>query len=232
MDKNAGNERRKGKGVPSRGGPLSLLPPKIWVMIAARVGSASIRELFNMQATCNVFWDAARSTAVYKVASMAELPIAFGDYYDERPEWGFLYRCEDAKNPAAIFHTGMTEFFWIGRQVGGMNTLVQAANAGNIHACYFSAMLILTPGVGHDEHIADGLEMYANVRATGKINACRELFGQVFANPFVGLHPLDPRKPVLCKSSMCPTWDHGCRQCSVECIVHPLPGRVRGVEFF
>ncbi|XLT67110.1 uncharacterized protein [Arachis hypogaea] len=122
MDKNAGNERRKGKGVPSRGGPLSLLPLKIWVMIAARVGSTSIRELFNMQATCNVFWDATRSTAVYKVASMVELPI--GDYYDEQPERGFLYRCEDAGNPAAIFRTGMTEFFWIGRQVGGMNTLV------------------------------------------------------------------------------------------------------------
>ncbi|RYR25939.1 hypothetical protein Ahy_B02g059987 isoform B [Arachis hypogaea] len=72
-----------------------------------------------MQATCKVFLDVARSSAVYKVASMAELPIAFGYDDEEHPEDGFLYRSAHAGNPAAIFRIGMREFFWMGRFVGG-----------------------------------------------------------------------------------------------------------------
>ncbi|RYR66871.1 hypothetical protein Ahy_A03g013002 [Arachis hypogaea] len=74
MDKKAENGRRKGKDVPACGCRLSLLPHDIWVKIAPRVASASIHDLFNMHATCKVFLDAARSSAVYKVVSMAYYP--------------------------------------------------------------------------------------------------------------------------------------------------------------
>ncbi|XLR21066.1 hypothetical protein S83_048978 [Arachis hypogaea] len=34
---------------------------------------------------------------------------------------------------------------------------------------------------------------------------CRELFGQLFTNPLIGVHPSDLGKPVVCRSSVCPT---------------------------
>ncbi|RYR65675.1 hypothetical protein Ahy_A03g011602 isoform A [Arachis hypogaea] len=78
--KKAGYGRTKGKGkvVTLFICPLTLLPREIWERIAARVASASIHDLFNMQATCKVFLDAARSPPVYKVASMTDIPVVFG----------------------------------------------------------------------------------------------------------------------------------------------------------
>ncbi|XLT80756.1 hypothetical protein HN873_002509 [Arachis hypogaea] len=136
-----------------------------------------------MQATCKVFLDATRSPPVYKVASMAEIPVVFGYDMEDRPEDAFLFKSERAGNPAAIFRIGMREFFWMGRRVGGCDTLLEAADAGDVQARYMCAMLLLTPGVGDEADVGRGVEMFANVLAAGKIELCRELFRQLFANP-------------------------------------------------
>ncbi|XP_057747504.1 uncharacterized protein LOC130966704 [Arachis stenosperma] len=57
--------------------PLNILPPDIWVRIATKVASNSIHDLFNMQASCKVFLDAASSKAVYKHATMRGLTEYF-----------------------------------------------------------------------------------------------------------------------------------------------------------
>ncbi|XP_015956355.1 uncharacterized protein LOC107480709 [Arachis duranensis] len=205
--KKAGYGRTKGKGkvVTPLVCPLTLLPREIWERIAARVASASIHDLFNMQATCKVFLDAARSPPVYKVASMADIPVVFGYDMEDRPEDVFLLKSECPGNPAAIFRIGMREFFWMGRRVGGCETLLEAADAGDVQARYMCAMLLLTPGVGDEADAGRGVEMFANVMAAGKIEVCRELFGQLFANPQIGVQPSDPGKPIVCWSSVCPT---------------------------
>ncbi|XP_057720078.1 uncharacterized protein LOC130934533 [Arachis stenosperma] len=205
----AGYGRRKGKGkgkgVPPHVCPLTLLPREIWERIASRVASSSIQDLFNMQATCKVFLDTGRSSAVFKVASMAEIPVVFGYDLEDRPEDGFLYVSARAGNLGAIFRIGMREFCWMGRHVAGVDTLLEAADAGDVQAQYMCAMLLLTPGVGDGADAGRGVEMFENVLAVGKIEMCRELFGQLFANSLIGVHPSDPGKPVVCRSSVCPT---------------------------
>ncbi|RYR08998.1 hypothetical protein Ahy_B05g076947 [Arachis hypogaea] len=94
--------------------PLNLLPHDIWVRIAMTVALYSIKDLFNMQATCKVFLDAARYDAVYKEASMLELLIVSFLYYYGRPEHRFIECCAEAGNPVALLRVGMTEFVWIG----------------------------------------------------------------------------------------------------------------------
>ncbi|RYQ94933.1 hypothetical protein S83_063904 [Arachis hypogaea] len=207
MGKKVGYGRRKGKGkgVPPRVCLLTLLPRKIWERIASRVASSSIQDLFNRQATCKVFLDTGRSSAVYKVASIAEILVVFGYDLEDRSEDEFLYRSARAGNPAAIFRIGMREFCWMDRHVAGVDTLLEAADAGDVQACYMCAMLLLTPGVGDGADAGRGVEMYENVLAAGKIELCRELFGQLFANPLIVVHPSDPGKPVVCRSSVCPT---------------------------
>ncbi|RYR77183.1 hypothetical protein Ahy_A01g001644 isoform A [Arachis hypogaea] len=99
----------------------------------------------------------------------------------------------------------MKEFFWMGRRVSGCDTLLEAADAGDVQARYMCAMLLLTPGVGDEADASRGVEMFANVMAAGKIELCRKLFGQLFANPQIGVHLSDPGKPIVCRSSVCPT---------------------------
>ncbi|XLT62348.1 hypothetical protein S245_020432 [Arachis hypogaea] len=181
-------EEGKEKGCPPWLSANSLLPREIWERIAARVASASIKDLFNMQVTCKVFLDAARSSTVYKVASMAELPIVFGYDLEDCPEDGFLYTSARRGNPAAIFRVG-----------------IKATDAGDVQAHYMCAMLLLTQGVGDEAHAGRGVEMYENVLAARKIESCREFFRQLFANPLIGVQPSDPGKPVVCRSSVCPT---------------------------
>ncbi|XLR19248.1 hypothetical protein S83_047160 [Arachis hypogaea] len=96
-----------------------------------------------MQATCKVFLDAARSSVVYKVASMAEIPGVFGYDMEDRPKDGFLYKSAHAGNPAAIFRIGMREFFWMGREVGGCGTLLNAADAGGLQARYMCCISLV-----------------------------------------------------------------------------------------
>ncbi|XLR47717.1 uncharacterized protein [Arachis hypogaea] len=180
---------------------LNLLPHDIWVRIATKVASYSIKDLFNMQATCKVFLGAARSDDVYKEASMLELPIAFFLYYYGRPEQRFIECCVEAGNPAAILWVGMTEFVWIGHSIGGIDTLTMAATEGDLEACYMCAMLLLSLAKEDEEHMRKGLEFFEIVRDSGAFERCREVFMQVFAGPWVEVKPLDPRLPEVCQST-------------------------------
>ncbi|RYR21324.1 hypothetical protein Ahy_B03g066621 isoform A [Arachis hypogaea] len=167
--------------------PLNLLPRDIWVRIATKVVSYSIKDRFNMQATCKVFLGAARSDAVYKEASMLELPIASFLYYYGRPEHSFIECCTEAENPAALLWVGMTEFVWLSHCVGGMDTLTMAATRGDLEACYMCAMLLLSYDNEHEEHLQKGLEFLEIVSAR-----------KVFAGPWVEVKPLDPGLPEVC----------------------------------
>ncbi|RYR46898.1 uncharacterized protein LOC127740512 [Arachis duranensis] len=91
--------------------PLNLLLCDMWVKIAMNVAPNSIQDLFNMQATCKVFLDAARSDFVYKHASMLELRIASFLYYACRPAKRFIYCYARAENLVALLWVGMIDFF-------------------------------------------------------------------------------------------------------------------------
>ncbi|XLU47645.1 uncharacterized protein LOC107632323 [Arachis ipaensis] len=184
---------------------LNLLPHDIWVRIATKVASYSIKDLFNMHATCKVFLGAARSDAVYKEASMLELPIASFLYYYGRPEHSFIECCTEAGNPAALLRVGMIEFVWIGHCVGGMDTLTMAATGGDLEACYMCAMLLLSHAKEDEEHMRKGLEFFEIVRDSGALERCREVFRQVFADPWVEVKPLDPVLSEVCRSTSCRT---------------------------
>ncbi|XP_057733889.1 uncharacterized protein LOC130949078 [Arachis stenosperma] len=130
-----------------------------------------------MQATCKVFLDAARSSAVYKVASMAELPVVFGYDLEDRPEDGFLYTSARRGNPAAIFRVGIREFCWMGRSVTRVDTLLEATDAGDVQACYMCAMLLLMPGVGNEAHAGRGLKCIKTYWLLEKSNRVENYLG-------------------------------------------------------
>ncbi|RYR07002.1 hypothetical protein Ahy_B05g074324 [Arachis hypogaea] len=180
---------------------LNLLPHDIWVKIATKVASYSIKDLFNMQVTSKVFLGAARSDAVYKEASMLELPIASFLYYYGCLENRSLERCAEARNPAALLRVGMTEFVWIGHCIDGMDTLTMAATEGDLEACYMCAMLLLSNGKEDEEHMRKGLEFFEIVRDSGALERCRE----VFAGRWVEVKPFDPGQPEVCRSTSCCT---------------------------
>ncbi|KAL4397152.1 uncharacterized protein LOC110275627 [Arachis duranensis] len=90
---------------------INLLPCDIWVRIATKNALNSIQDLFNMQATCKVFLDAASSDAVYKHTSMLELLTVSFLYYFDRPEKRFPYCCAEAENMTALLRVGMMDFF-------------------------------------------------------------------------------------------------------------------------
>ncbi|XLR15084.1 hypothetical protein S83_043022 [Arachis hypogaea] len=185
--------------------PLNLLSRDIWVMIATKVASYSIKDLFKMQVTCKVFLGAARSDAVYKEASMLMLPIASFLYYYGRPENRFIECCAAAGNPAALLWVGMTEFVWIGHCISGMDTLTMAATGGDLEACYMCAMLLLSHGKEDEEHMRKGLDFFEIVHDSWALERCREVFRQVFAGPWVEVKPLDPGQPEVCRSTSCRT---------------------------
>ncbi|XP_072088103.1 putative F-box protein At1g67623 [Arachis hypogaea] len=150
---NNGRKRKAAKRVGGKGTvsvececPLNLLPRDIWVRIATRVALDSINDLFNMQVGCKVFLGAARSDAVYKEASMTELPIA--SFLDNHclPKHRLIERCVEAGNPGiadAILRQGLTEYFGFARRGIGMELLSGAWTEGSIEAGYMSAMLLL-----------------------------------------------------------------------------------------
>ncbi|KAL4314247.1 F-box protein At2g35280-like [Arachis hypogaea] len=133
--------------------PSNILPRDIWVRIATKVASNSIKDLFNMQASCKLFLDPWRSDTVYKHALMLDLLIASFLYYYDRPEKSFIDCCAEAGNPAALLRVGMIDFVWIGHCISGMDTLSMAATGGDVEACYFCAMLLLSHGKEDEEHL-------------------------------------------------------------------------------
>ncbi|KAL4315828.1 hypothetical protein AHAS_Ahas15G0224100 [Arachis hypogaea] len=143
----------------------------------------SIKDLFNMQATCKVFLDAARYDAVYKEASMLELLIVSFLYYYGRPEHRFIECCAEAGNPVALLRVGMTEFVWIGHCDSGMDTLTMATTGGDLETCYMCAMLLLSHAKEDKEHMRKGLEFFE----------------------IVEVKLLDPGLPEVCWSTNCRT---------------------------
>ncbi|RYR20158.1 uncharacterized protein LOC107633139 [Arachis ipaensis] len=178
--------------------PLNLLPLDLWVRIASMVAAGRIQDLFNMQATCTVFLDAARSPVVYKVTSMSVYPIASYFYFVDRPDKRFLYRCADTGNLVAMFRSAMMDFFWIGRNVSGMDGLNEAATAGDVEAMYMCSMLLMCHGNEDDHPVCRGHELYETVGAYGAVESCRELFQRVFTQPWLEVKPFFPGYPVIC----------------------------------
>ncbi|XP_015956356.1 putative F-box protein At1g67623 [Arachis duranensis] len=113
--------------------PLNLLPREIWSIIATKVASSSIEDLFNMQATCKVFLGAARSDAVYKHATRF-----LGNH--DGPERRFLDRCLEVGNVDAIVRHGFVEYLRFGRRDKGMELLARASTEGSVEAGYLSSM--------------------------------------------------------------------------------------------
>ncbi|RYQ84139.1 uncharacterized protein LOC107620602 [Arachis ipaensis] len=159
--------------------PLNLLPRDIWVRIATKVASNSIRDLFNMQASCKVFLDAASSEAVYQHVTMRVIPLVSFLFYLDRPERRFIDRCVEAGNADAILRQGLTKYFWIVRHGIGMELLSRAWREGSIEAGYLSAMLLLCDHE-NEEEMQRGVEMLESVRTSGDVKSCREFFADIF----------------------------------------------------
>ncbi|XP_016200027.1 uncharacterized protein LOC107641033 [Arachis ipaensis] len=128
------------------------------------------------EATYKVFLGAARSGAVYKYASMLELPIASFLYYYDNPEKSFLDCCTETGNPAALLRVGMIDFIWSGHCIGGMDTLTMAATGGDVEAYYLCAMLLLSHGKEDEGNMRRELEFFETVRASRVVKRCKEVF--------------------------------------------------------
>ncbi|RYQ83010.1 hypothetical protein S83_069584 [Arachis hypogaea] len=183
----------------------NLLPLEIWSIIAPMVASNSIEDLFNMQATCRLFASACNFDAVYRHALVSVLPIACFLDYSGTPAMTFLRRCARARNPAAMLHVRMSHLFWCGHRRGGIRTLTEAAELGDVEACYISAMLLLSLGDKTDDEIRRGFKFFCVVRESGAVERCRDVFTQVFAGPWSDIPPADPEEPVSCRSGSCRT---------------------------
>ncbi|RYR14053.1 hypothetical protein Ahy_B04g070722 isoform A [Arachis hypogaea] len=131
--------------------PLNLLPRNIWVRIATKVASNSIHDMFNMQASCKVFLDAASSETVYQHVTMRVIPLVSFLFYLDWPERRFIDRCIEAGNADAILRQGLTEYFWIGRRGIGMELLSRAWMEVSVEAGYLSAMLLLCDHENEEE---------------------------------------------------------------------------------
>ncbi|RYQ81472.1 hypothetical protein S83_014404 [Arachis hypogaea] len=183
----------------------SILPLELWSSIATMVASNSIEDLFNMQASCRLFAAACNSDAVYRHALVSVLPIGCFLDYSGMPAMTFLRRCARARNPAAMLCVGMSHLFWCGHRRGGMRTLTEAADLGDVEACYIAAMLLLSLGDKTDDEVRRGFEFFCVVRDSGTVERCREVFTQVFAGPWSDIPPANPEESVSCRSGSCRT---------------------------
>ncbi|XLT80057.1 hypothetical protein HN873_001810 [Arachis hypogaea] len=116
----------------------NIFPLELWSSIATMVASNSIEDLFNMQASCRLFASACNSDAVYRHTLVSVLPIACFLDYSGTPAMTFLHRCARARNPAAMLRVGLSHLFWCGHRRGGMRTLAEAAELGDLEACYIA----------------------------------------------------------------------------------------------
>ncbi|RYR25940.1 putative F-box protein At1g67623 [Arachis ipaensis] len=199
----------------------NLLPREIWSSIATMVAWNSIQDLFNMKTSCKLFASACNSDAVYRHALVSVLPIDCFLDYSGRPAMTFLRRCTIAWNPAALFRVGMAHLFWCGHRRGGIQTLTEAAELGDVEACYISAMLLLSLGDKDENEIRRGFKFFGVIRKSGTVERCREVFTQVFAGPWSEIPPADPEEPVSCRSGncrTCGTMDDVSNFSSVSCV--------------
>ncbi|RYR20157.1 hypothetical protein Ahy_B03g065247 [Arachis hypogaea] len=121
---------------------------------------------------------------------------------------------------------GMVALFWLGHYRGGIQTLTEAAELGDVGACYLSAMLLLWLDEKDEEEIHRGYEFFDVVREFGAVKRCREVFSQVFVVPWSEITPTDPVEAIACRYGSCPTRgtmtvasdlsDVSCVQCLAE----------------
>ncbi|XLR00839.1 putative F-box protein At1g67623 [Arachis hypogaea] len=185
--------------------PLKTIPFDIWVSITTRVASYSIQDLFNMQATCRLFAAVCSSDAAYKHALVSELPVACLLYHSGRAAMGFLSRCATVRNPAALLRLGMVALFWLGHRRGGIQTVTEAAELGDVEACYLSAMLLLSLNDKDDDEIRRGFAFFNVVCESSAVERYREVFTQVFAGPWSEINPTDPTEAIACRFGSCST---------------------------
>ncbi|XP_057747378.1 putative F-box protein At1g67623 [Arachis stenosperma] len=194
--------RKKGNVPAEHECQLNLLPRDIWVRIAAKVASNSIHDLFNMQASCKVFLDAASSEAVYQHATMRVIALVSFLFYLDRPKRRFLDRCVEAGNADAILRLGLIEYFWIACRGIRMELLARASTEGSVEAGYLFAMLLLCDHED-EEKVQRGVEMLEFIRTSGKVERCREFFANIFWERWVDERPSDPGHAVACWSTSC-----------------------------
>ncbi|KAL4343407.1 hypothetical protein AHAS_Ahas11G0075300 [Arachis hypogaea] len=171
--------------------PLITIRFDIWVSIATRVASSSIRDLFNM------------SDGVYRHALVSELPVDCFLYRSGRDAMGFVSRCARARNPTALLRQGMVALFWLGPCRSGIQTMTEAVDLGNVEACYLSVMLLWSLDDEDDDDIRHGLAFFDVVRESGAIERCRELFTLLLAGPWSEINLTDPAEAVACRSGGC-----------------------------
>ncbi|XP_072084455.1 uncharacterized protein [Arachis hypogaea] len=122
------------------------------------VAANSIGDLFNMQASCRLFAAVCNSDAMYRHALVSVLPTAcFLDYYG-RPAMRFLRQCATAQNLATLLWIGMADLFFLGHRRGGIQTLTEAAELGDVEACFLSVMLLLSLDDKDKDEIHRGFE--------------------------------------------------------------------------
>ncbi|RYQ83216.1 putative F-box protein At1g67623 [Arachis ipaensis] len=148
-----GTRGKNGHAISRTHCPFKTIPFDIWVSIATRVASSLIQDLFNMQATCRLFATVCSFDAVYMHALVSELPVACLLHHSGRAAMGFLSRCTTVPNPAALLRLGMVALFWLGHRRGGIQTVTEAAELGDVEACYLSVMLLLSLDVKDDDEI-------------------------------------------------------------------------------
>ncbi|RYR50415.1 hypothetical protein Ahy_A07g037018 [Arachis hypogaea] len=195
----------KGQAVVRTRCPLKTTPFDIWVSIAMRVTLSSIQDLFNMQATCRLFAAVCRFDGVYRHALVLELPVACFLYRSRQAAMGFVSRCAIARNPAALLRQGMVALFWHGHCRAGIQTVTEAAELGDVEACYLCAMPLLSLDDKDDDDIRRRLAFFYVVRESGAVERCRKVFTQVFASPWLEINLTDPAEAVACRSGGCPT---------------------------
>ncbi|XLR58837.1 hypothetical protein S83_009509 [Arachis hypogaea] len=150
--------------------PLNLLPREIWSIIATKVASSSIEDLFNMQATCKVFLGAARSDAVYKHATMSYKSLARFLGNHDGLEKRFLDRCLELGNVDAIVRHGFAEYLRFGHRDKGMELLARASTEGSVKAGYLSSMLLMFDHED-EEDMVRGVQMMVGFIKSGQLES-------------------------------------------------------------
>ncbi|XLT87113.1 hypothetical protein HN873_008866 [Arachis hypogaea] len=95
---------------------------------------------------------------------------------------------------------GMAHLFWHGHRRGGIQTLTEAIELGDVEACYLSGMLLLLLNDKDEDEIHCGFEFFGVARVSDAVERCREVFTQVFAGPWSESNLADLVDVVACRS--------------------------------
>ncbi|XLR05331.1 hypothetical protein HN51_060208 [Arachis hypogaea] len=153
------------------------------------VASNSIKDLFNMQATCKVFLGAARSDTIYKHATMSYKSLARFLLNLDGPERRFLDCCVEVGNVDAIVRHGFAEYLQFGRHDNVMELLARASMEGSVEAGYLSSMLLMFD----HEDVQRGVQMMEVFRIFGQLESYTNFLTDVCKDTTVILKELFAR---------------------------------------